>query len=404
MPTSTAASEGAIAVLMFILAPLLAFLITWAYASGMNHLGLRAWRNSDQLHWSERARILFPARNSAVSNIWFLSLNCALATWLYVSKIHPVVGCVFVAAFAGAILGTYPFDRALFPQFTIQSWLRYVVVLWSIQVGFWAMLGCATAVMPWDFTWPAYVIGGVALGLSLALQFGLWIWLLKESKLLFPAPRRLEGIVLKTSQEMQTRYHSVLCLRSPVGYAAALPVTGDLLFSEAMLSTHTDNEIAAIAAHEMAHLTESRWTVGLRLLMSLWAAPIVFIKPVAHTFGGPGVLLLMLPGLIRMAFSKRLGRRLEVRADSTASQHQEEAGVYAQALERLYEMNHMPAVMPNNKTVHPHLYDRLLAAGMTPAYPRPAKPETLSWHGAIMRFVFWVLLFVALGKSVSSKS
>jgi hypothetical protein len=112
----------------------------------------------------------------------------------------------------------------------------------------------------------------------------------------------------------------------------------------------------------------------------------------------------MLPGLIRMAFFKRLGRRLEVRADSTASQHQEEAGVYAQALERLYEMNHMPAVMPNNKTVHPHLYDRLLAAGMTPAYPRPAKPETLSWHGAIMRFVFWVLLFVALGKSVSSKS
>lgn len=54
--------------------------------------------------------------------------------------------------------------------------------------------------------------------------------------------------------------------------------------------------------------------------------------------------------------------------------------VYARALERLYQTNQMPAVMPRRSNkIHPDLYDRMLAAGVTPDFPKPQPPSRLSW-------------------------
>ena len=74
-------------------------------------------------------------------------------------------------------------------------------------------------------------------------------------------------------------------------------------------------------------------------------------------------------------------------------------GAFARALVHLSELNLSPAVLPGNAGTHPHVYDRLLAAGVTPEFPRPAVPERLSWHGYIPKCVFVVLLFVALVKA-----
>ena len=49
------------------------------------------------------------------------------------------------------------------------------------------------------------------------------------------------------------------------------------------------------------------------------------------------------------------------------------AGTYARALEKIYEANLLPVVL-REKRVHPDLYDRLVAAGATPAYARPKPP------------------------------
>jgi hypothetical protein len=37
--------------------------------------------------------------------------------------------------------------------------------------------------------------------------------------------------------------------------------------------------------------------------------------------------------------------------------------------------------MRGNNMVHPHLYDRMLAAGVTPDYPRPQPPGRMAWPG-----------------------
>ena len=44
------------------------------------------------------------------------------------------------------------------------------------------------------------------------------------------------------------------------------------------------------------------------------------------------------------------------------------------ALAKLYQANDMPAVMPKKRLPHPHLYDRMVVAGVTPDFPRPDRP------------------------------
>ena len=374
---------------MFILAPLIAFAAAWAYAGGTNHLALIPWRISAQAHWTERARILFPIRKAAALNVWLLPVNCTLAGWICLPDETLMLWAVFVAAFIGAILGSYPFDHELFPSFTFRGWLRYVTGMLLLRIGLWGVWIVCIATMPNTFDWATFAIGAGAFVFLLCLHFGGWLWLLQKTRLLIPPPGRLTTIVDQVSAQMGVKYRSLWLLLCPVGYAAALPVTRDLIFSDGLVAAHPDEEIASICAHELAHLSESRWTLWLRIACSLWLMPLVFVRPVAHEFHSPVVLILPLATVLLMALSKRLGRKMEIRADAAARDNQPADGVYVCALERLYQTNHMPAVMRKKRMIHPHLYDRLLAAGVTPAYPRPAAPPTgFSWHGLLM----WLLL------------
>ena len=83
---------------------------------------------------------------------------------------------------------------------------------------------------------------------------------------------------------------------------------------------------------------------------------------------------------------------MEVRADKVAAENAVNAVTYARALERLYEANQIPAVMRSNRLTHPHLYDRMLAAGVTPSYPRPKRPGVWGWNVVVV----WVILAVLL--------
>jgi hypothetical protein len=52
----------------------------------------------------------------------------------------------------------------------------------------------------------------------------------------------------------------------------------------------------------------------------------------------------------------------------------------------------MPAVMPTRRTTHPDLYDRLLAAGVEPDFPKPAKPSKISWPATVLSATFGLLI------------
>jgi Zn-dependent protease with chaperone function len=326
-------------------------------------------------------------------------VNCTLVCWLVVSPGTLVLCAVFGAALTGSVLGSYRFDREQFPAFTFVFWVQYVAVMMVWRMGVWAALLGFTVLMPPTFSWWTLVLGVAAVGLVVGLHYGLWCWPLRQTGLLVPAPNPLREIVLRAAQRCGVRVRNIWLLRSPAGYAAALPSTGDLIFSEGMLAQQTPEEIDAVCAHELAHLNESRWAIFLRVLITLWILPLILIKPFMQVFGPTGVALLFLGAVFPLLIvGRRLGRRMEVRADAAAREHQLAAGVYARALERLYEINQMPAVMPSNRMIHPHLYDRLLAAGVTPGYPRPAKPGNMSWYGKLAWMVMVALASVVLIK------
>ncbi len=103
---------------------------------------------------------------------------------------------------------------------------------------------------------------------------------------------------------------------------------------------------------------------------------------------GLGCLLIIFVGVARL---RRAGER---HADAAAH---DDGKVYGRALERLYEFNLVPAVL-RRPGAHGHLYDRLVASGYTPGWPRPAPPvqPSLGW-----RLLFASLLFAPIVLSVS---
>ena len=170
-------------------------------------------------------------------------------------------------------------------------------------------------------------------------------------------------------------------LGGPLANAFVFPTTHELVFSNRLLEICNDEEIFAICTHELAHLKESKAVLAGRLLGSLSLFPLIFIIPSIHQFGAAGIFLPYLGMFIIAKFARWLSQRMEKRADQLALAEQTNEGIYAGALENLYRENQIPAVNVNNKQTHPHLYDRMLAAGITPDYPRPIKPRRLTLFG-----------------------
>ena len=379
-----------------LLAPL-AFAVAWIYVTVTNARALREWRKSQE-HWAERARILYPIRVAARLNIWMIPINCVLIAYVFWTENEAMLAAVFVLALMGATLATYRFDKELFPRFTFRGWLWSVMISLTFRLGFLGGFIMVMVFMPGVFGWGTAVAGVVLVIYLVAQHFGLWIWLLQKARVLVPAPRRLVEVARKVSEQTQIRFRTVWLLETPVGYAAALPMTGDMIFSEGVLFTLPDEGIAAICAHELAHLNESRGTLTLRVLTSMWVLPMAFIWPVENTFGLNGVLVLLLIVLLLIIAARKIARKMEERADAVGKNYEPEPGVYAAALEQLYEMNQMPAVMPQKRNIHPHLYDRILAAGITPDYPRPEAPEKMDGHGTLMSTCLGLLVVFSVVK------
>jgi Zn-dependent protease with chaperone function len=168
--------------------------------------------------------------------------------------------------------------------------------------------------------------------------------------------------------------------------------------TDAALAILDDDELSAICAPELAHLCEPRWVRAIRLsygfLCGLYLSSVFLFRPLARS-AGPEMYFLVLIGspvaliLIWTRFL-RLVHRMEVRADVLARQPEAAPGTYSRALEKIYEANLVPVVLGSKRRTHPELYDRLVAAGATPAYPRPEAPPRGPWRVGFLVMVFGI--------------
>jgi Zn-dependent protease with chaperone function len=359
-----------------------------------NWLALIPWRRSKTKHWSEQARILYPVRTTAAANLWVVPAILILAVLLIWPETPALWAFVGMVAALGVMAGTIPMDQEIFPRIPVRALWRQAAIGCLMRFLIWFVFIGAVALMPVEFNTLAWAIGGAVLGLWVIWSRGGLVWAGRKLGLFLPAPERLRKIATDTASKMNVPFREVWLVRAPLAQAYAMPGTRELLFTERLLELLPDDEVAAICAHELAHLTESRPARYSRSVQLLMFLPWLFFNPMVHAFGQIAFLGLLANTMMVPRIYRKLSRKLESRADQMAKSNEGDAGTYARALTRLYEDGLLPAVSPKNRTTHPHLYDRILAAGVTPDFLRPAAAASMAWYGYLFTTTLG-LLFAA---------
>lgn len=365
-------------------------------------------------HWTERARRGWPARVIATGSPLLLAICLGVIaglvtgplSWVPGSLLGTLVGC---AAFAGAwtqIRRTERIVRGVArPLLTVLAGQLFVFLTMIPHV---LIVVVAAASMPAD-PLGAAIGSAIVLALLILVALGAGLRLSVAAGLAWPADARLARVIEACSARVGVRPRRTWIVRWPMVNALAFPRSGDLAFTEEAVASLEDEELDAIAAHELGHLGEPGSVVLARSLGIVALFPIALVRPVSAAAGDDplhsllAVWVLVLVALVAGRLVARVARKMEERADAVAHAHEEDPGAYARALERVYQLNLAPAVSAQKKPVHPHLYDRLVSAGTTPDYPRPAPPPRLvQTAGLVIALFVPVLGALALGAGVST--
>ena len=358
-----------------------AFLLAAGATFITNRLALTPWRRSKNKHWSEQARLAFPVIVAARSSLWTIPGTLVLTVLLVWPDSSPLWLFTGMVAVLGAYAGTFPLDHELFPRISFHEWLRQAAIGILLRFLVWFVFFGAAVLMPDEFNQRAFAIGCAVLGLWIIWTRGGLVWLGRRLGLFQSAPERLRKIVADTSARMNVPFREVCLMRSPTAQAFAMPGARKLLFTERLLELLSDEEVAAVCAHELAHLTESKADRYARSVQMLTFLPWIYFNPLMHAVGFFSFYGLLLTTIGVPRIYRRISRKLESRADEMAKANEGDAGTYARALAKLYADTLAPAVVAKSHSTHPHLYDRMLAAGVTPDFPRPAAASSMAWHG-----------------------
>jgi Zn-dependent protease with chaperone function len=378
--------------LILLWAGLGAALVTFA----SNWLALIPWRRARELHWTERARLYHPVRIAATANLWVVPAVLSMgALLLWPEECPHWMSMVFVAAI-GAVAGAIPMDREVFPRIAMRELLRQVAAGWLMRFLRWVVFLMAIALMPEHFNGRAAIVGMLVLVLCILWDRGGFIYFGQWLGLFIRPSERLERIVEDTGAKMNVLPDGLWTMRASFAQAFAKPATRTLIFTDRLLQVCSDEEIGTICAHELGHLSETRRQYYKRYVLWLMFLPWVFFKPMVNTFNLAGFMVLLLLTIMGPLIYRRVSRKLELRADRIAHANEPKEEAYARALLRLYEDGLLPAVHAREDATHPHLYDRLVAAGLTPGFPRPKAPGSMAWHGVLFSSLLGILATVMI--------
>jgi Zn-dependent protease with chaperone function len=373
-------------------------LLTVVLTFASNWVALIPWRKSIGKHWTERARLYHPVRAAAAVNLWAIPALLALIVLICSGDDVLLALSVALASATGAAAGVWPMSREVCPRIPPKDLLRESAWGFLFRFLFWLVMVGIVVSMPEAFNGITIAIGTLAVALVLGWALGGFVRVWSLTGWLRPAPERLQTIVNATSKRMGVPVRRTWLMRSQSAQAYAIPATGELMFAQRLLDIMSDDEVAAICAHELSHLAEPKSALFRRSLGLSMLLPWIFMKPLLHWLGPLAFYIALFGTILVPRFTRSFSRKMEVRADGMAKAMEDESGTYARALARLYEDRMVPAVMAKSKQTHPDLYERLLAAGVVPDYPRPQPSSSLAWHGRLVAGAVGLALAVYIGK------
>ena len=329
--------------------------------------------------WTERARATYPARRAAAMAPW---MTFGFAIMFLTDRENPLlpiplalvdVPCLLATVLGSAVVSYALAERLGNPPFRWRGWLRAWATSSLVSPG-WLILFALILAMPTEIGIRAAIVSVVGLAAyAYPLVFGT-LPLLCRVGLASPASPRLAAAADEASRKIEITPAAVYEIDLTIANAFALLIPNQIVVTRRLLEVLDDNQLVAICCHEFAHLAEPK-RVKLITAASYFAVfPVAYITMVYGRFEWNGIFFLGLLISVILGRLRVFRKRLEGVADTAASHHQLDSGVYAAALERIYIASNMPAVLGSRGT-HGHLYDRMLAAGVTPTYPRPAAPS-----------------------------
>ena len=335
------------------------------------------------IHWTERARRSYPFQIFLGSCVILLPVLYAAASDYYPGSLLPiskqllfwsVLGVGLISANWIVVQWARRYHEQ--PGSVWKNLLNLAVILF-FYVPVFLIFGVMAAYLPSQWNVQAGLVLSAGILAYFWLQYGGWLRLGRILFLIIPGDQSLSAATRELALRWNRPEPTVWAFRWPKANALALPFCNAILVTNKLREILNPAEMKAVLAHEMAHLCEDRATRLMRLLTPLLLLPL-FTLSLWWTdgnwteFGACYVLIIAAFLLLR-----KRRRRMEERADTFGNQVDEDPQVYPRALAKLYEANHVPSVMPGKRKVHPHLYDRLIVAGITPDYPRPRAPR--SW-------------------------
>jgi Zn-dependent protease with chaperone function len=326
-----------------------------------------------EAHWTERARLAMPARRRVAA---------AAATFAVLSAFLPAGGPIslppaplhaalnFVLQLGAAAWAALSVERRLVPapslRERIRSLLAWTLVLYPHLLAAILIAYVEARSSPAS---PGLVVAAALAVTWLALGGGFRIG--RALGLVARAPERLARALERARDGSAGEPPALVELPIVAANAYAFPLLGAVGVTTGALRALDDEQLAAVLRHELAHLAEGRATKGLRALNTALLPVAVVVAPtLASLHHGLPAVALVWGVLLLFVATRRLQQRLETRADQAAHV---DAPAYARALEDLHRESLVPATL-GRRASHPDLYDRLVAAGAPPAWPRPSPP------------------------------
>jgi len=329
-----------------------------------------------ETHWTERARHWAPVQSTSKGMYAFASLVGA-CLGLHTSgpfSLFPVGVAILVGA-VGGYAGVLTAELLCLPWFGATTrralFRRYLISRLCFGMGTpfgFAALACVDMSMSmWRWGLMSvfvslYVVASLWVPVGPALRFG--------AMRLASAPH--QEILHSVSRRLGHEPRPLLICDLGIANAFALYLVGRIVISDQLVEVLEEEELELLLAHEVAHLEDSvvsRFGAALRLTPR---ALFPFILASAFESHWVAIGLTALAALLWW-IGIRNERNMEDHADEVGATQQFDEGSYARILEKIYAYNLDPAVTRYRET-HAHLYDRMLAAGVTPDYPRPEPP------------------------------
>lgn len=348
---------------------LLAASITWMQRTFL----LAPLRKNPHMHWSACAQILAPYRTAIFSSVIFLPIAFQVMWFWKGAPTAPLLHLPAAYFSLSILLATLFGVRWMYrdPQFawreTMLRGLGFRLLVNPVLIIIILTPLCITITNVRTLWW---IVLFDACVLNIGF-FGISVWIDRLLRIVTPAPERVYRVVARECAAANLPMPRLFLLRSSVANAAAMFLSNTLLFTPNLLAALNDDELASVVRHELAHVHEPRGVKWQRVFwVNLTALPIFFIPLLVEHPMPFGVVFAVAVFLIALKMQSRLSQRMERRADAHGVGVSDGA-IHARALEKIYCANLAPVIARSRIKSHPDLYDRMLATGVTPDYPRP---------------------------------